>query len=239
MRQIIGEGILYPETKMILYGEWGTWKSMIAMHMAFCMSEGVPWLTHSTTPTKTLMIQTEIPKALYRERVLKYVSNHVVQRQENIDFVTELGLKLDSPFGVANLEEAMKKSKPKVCIIDPVYKAMGGDISSSVDVQKTIDNIDLIMNRYNCACILVAHENKGQIDLQTGQKYNRGAGKIMGSSYWPDWADSIACLSATGPCSVELCWEKYRNAQDIINDEEVQIDRKTLRIKAAKIIREE
>ena len=237
--QIIGEGILYPETKMLIYGEYMSWKSMVAMHLAFCMCDGNQWLTHFTTPSRVLIIQTEIPKALYRERVIKYTMHHKVVNMNGIYFVTDLGLRLDSPWGQSAMEDILKKIEPRVCIIDPIYKAMGGDISNSVDVQHTIDTIDTLMNRYKSACILVAHENKGTIDVATGQKYNRGANKIMGSSYWQDWADSICCLTKTGPDRVSVSWEKYRNAQDIINNEEVSIDRKTLGFRANKLTNEE
>lgn len=236
---IIGEGILYSETKMLIYGEYGTWKSMTAMHLAFCMCDGTQWLTHFTTPSKVLIIQTEIPKALYRERIIKYITHHKVENVLGIHFVTDLGLRLDSGFGVSAMEEVLKKVEPRVCIIDPVYKSMGGDISNSVDVQHTIDNIDLLMSRYKCACILIAHENKGLVDLSTGTKINRGANKIMGSSYWQNWADSIACLSSVGPDKIQISWEKYRNAQDIINNEEVHIDRRTLGFRATKLVNEE
>ena len=236
---IIGEGILHPETRLIMYGEMGTWKSMMAMHLAFCMCDGNSWLSHKTSSSKVLIIQTEIPKALYRERIIKYIQHNPVTNINAIYFITDLGIRLDTPYGVAALEEVMSKIQPRVCIIDPIYKAMGGDISSSTDVQKIQDNIDLVMHRYQSAIVIIAHENKGLIDASTGEKINRGASKIMGSSYWQDWVDSIACISNTGPDKVYISWEKTRNAQDIVNDEEVYIDRRTLRFTTLRVVKEE
>ncbi len=227
VKYIISHGILLPETRMIIYGRYGSWKSMLAIHTAFCLAEGRTWITYTVAPSKSLLVQTELPKSPFRDRVLKYAKGNEIN-SENIYFWTEVGLRLDTPYGLAALDAELKERQPQVLIIDPIYKTMTQDISKSVDVQKLLDNIDLEAHRYNLAVILIGHSGKKMYAQDSGIVIDRGADALLGSSYFQDWVDTIISITDLGNDSIRLDFEKYRNSEVELMPVNLKIDREKL-----------
>lgn len=226
--EVISHGLLHPETRMILYGSYGSWKTMLAMDLGFSIATGKNWLSYRTSTQPVLLAQTEIPKALFQKRAKKYVFGSGLN-PPNLFVWTDLGLKLDTPYGLAALDAEVNLTNPRVLITDPLYRNMGGDISSSVDAQKLIDTIDQVAARYHLAVVMVAHPHKLQYDLE-GNLIDRGSDKLMGSSYFADWADTIGWIKrdSTQENIIHLTWEKTRNAEDIVLPISASIDRATL-----------
>ena len=71
-RRIISEGVLNVKNRMIIFGDEGSWKSMLALHTANCISRGSKWLGFRTNPSNVLRLQVELPMYTDRERVEKY-----------------------------------------------------------------------------------------------------------------------------------------------------------------------
>jgi RecA-family ATPase len=226
VRHIISQGLLLPETKMILFGQYDTWKSMLAIDMGFSIASGQKWLGHKTYQSKVLIIQTEIPKYLFRERVMKYAkghSNHPI----NIYFQTDLSLKLNTSYGAAALDRWLTEIDPDVTLVDPIYRTFSGAISDSTEVNKLIDNLNMLSNRHHTAFVLIGHSGK-VIYSQDGSVIDRGADALMGSSYFQDWADTIVEIHPVSSESVRLSFPKTRNAENIVRPVLATIDRDTL-----------
>ena len=217
---IISSDILYPETKMIMYGSYKSWKSMIAMHCGFCIASDRKWFSYDTKQGQVLLIQCEIPKFLFRERILAYAKGNDCY-PDNLHLVTERNLRLDKDFGLAALNGLIEKITHKtgkqldVLILDPIYKLMSGGIGDSAPVQFFLDNIDNIIDRYKCAVILVTHQRKTL--HAEGVAMSFGADEIYGPVWFPAWLDTALNLerSDIDYTEVTLNFTDVRNAKRI------------------------
>jgi len=57
---------------MIIFGDEGCWKSILAIHTAHCLARGSMWLGFNTYPSNILRLQVELPMYIDRERLEKY-----------------------------------------------------------------------------------------------------------------------------------------------------------------------
>lgn len=69
---IISDGILDPGTAMLLFGPPKSWKSMASLNLAFSIASGLPWFGYQTTKSVVLIFQAELPKAVFKKRVMKF-----------------------------------------------------------------------------------------------------------------------------------------------------------------------
>lgn len=70
--RIISGGVLNVKNRMIIFGDEGSWKSILALHTAHCISRGSRWLGFLTNPSNVLRLQVELPMYTDRERIEKY-----------------------------------------------------------------------------------------------------------------------------------------------------------------------
>jgi len=70
--RIISGGVLNVKNRMLIFGDEGSWKSMLALHTAHCISRGSRWLGFLTNPSNVLRLQVELPMYTDRDRVDKY-----------------------------------------------------------------------------------------------------------------------------------------------------------------------
>lgn len=208
---IIDKGILVPQTKMILFGRFETWKSMIAMHTSFCLATGKPWFGFTTLPTTCYTLQIEIPKAQYQKRVAKYCKGNNTY-PNNIFFRTEYYIKLDQGYGVNDLTKDIEQAMPQVIILDPVYKVVSGRLTDEYDTRKFLDRMDILMDKYKFALILIHHDRKPQV---IGGEIYQSAMDIFGSSIFIDWCDTaIRTIKGGVDGEVIMSFEKVRHAEE-------------------------
>ena len=70
--RIISSGILNVKNRMIIFGDEGSWKSILALHTGHCIARGSRWLGFKTYPSNVLRLQVELPMYIDRERLEKY-----------------------------------------------------------------------------------------------------------------------------------------------------------------------
>jgi RecA-family ATPase len=74
--RIIDKGIFNVCNRMLIFGDEGSWKSMLTIHTAVCLSNGSDWFGFKTTKCNLLKIQVELPMYSDRERTEKYSKGH-------------------------------------------------------------------------------------------------------------------------------------------------------------------
>lgn len=225
--QLIGNGLLIPQGKIILVGPYKSWKSMTAMDLAFKLSTGKSWLGFETTLSTVLVVQLEIPKAAYQKRVNKYVFGNKLN-PSNLYFMTTRNLKLDKGWGIALLEQWITEVKPQVIIIDPVFKVVSGRLSDEYDVRQFEDRLDELIEKHKVAIVLIHHEGKDMI--VDGERYDRGADASFGSVFFGAWVDSLIELrtESEGSNRVIMRFPLLRLAEDDIKPMMVEINRSNL-----------
>ena len=70
--RIISGGVLNVKNRMIIFGDEGSWKSILALHTAHCIARGSRWLGFRTNRSNVLRLQVELPMYTDRERTDKY-----------------------------------------------------------------------------------------------------------------------------------------------------------------------
>ena len=222
---IIEKGILYQNTRLILFGKKKSFKSMLAIHTGFQIALGKPWFGYHTNKRRVLIIQSEIPQFLFRERIIKYTSGNG-SKPSNIYFCYEPYMKLDKGSGLDKFEVMVRQIKPEVVIIDPLYKALSGTIEESRFMNIFIDNMDRIIPKYNLTFIIIHHETK-DIFGSSGV-IDRGSESAHGSMYLLNWADSILRIEGNQSGRLEIEFTDMRHAEDELPPIRTQFNRRDL-----------
>lgn len=198
VQEIISNGILLPESSMIIHGLFGSWKTMLSMHTIFCLATGTPWFGFGVAKSRVLSIQTEVGKLSWFKRITKYCENIKEKPLDSIEFGMERYLKLDSSFGMADLDKTIARTKPDIVFIDPLYKVVGGDLNDSRDMTKFTDNLDILMMKHHCSFVIVHHDHKSKYD-EEGKRLNQGAEAITGSQVLNNWPATVLGIDVTSP----------------------------------------
>lgn len=226
-QEVISEGILLPETAMILFGGAKAWKSMLSLYTAYCISGGKKWFGFYTSKSVTFRYQVELPKAVEQKRVDKFIRGVGCNgsKPTNMYFKTAPRAKIDTGFGKQSLEkdiavvQARCPNQHLVLILDPAYLLITGHVSDDYDVRKLLDNLDELKAKYHISIILIHHSHKTRVD-SAGNIIDLGSEEIMGSSYFNNWADTMVRVSMlnphTGSNKVKLSFELSRHSQSVL-----------------------
>lgn len=232
----ISEGILLPETRLIIFGAFGSWKSVLSIYTTFSLANGAPWFGYRTRKSTVFKYQAELPKYMDKERIENYAraSNSY---PDNVFFKTvDDRAKLDTSWGLQSFAKDIEEVKlrspdtPLIVLLDPLYTMMAGHISDEYDVKKFQDNMNTTIAKYHITVIIVHHPRKSK--MEEGQTVDMGGEEIMGSSYWMNWCDTMLRCKVTNPYAgadvVEYRWEKTRNAKKFLKPFTVRWNRDTL-----------
>jgi len=241
-KELIENGLLLPGTGNIIVGSAKSWKSLLSMHLGYCLSTGKKWLGFRTSQCATYRYQLEMTLPDEVGRVKQYMSTLESTNgnlPKNMFFSTERYIKLNTGYGKKEMEKvveiAVSRSPDKhlVLIIDPIYIAIAGRISDDYEVQKFLDNINDLRGKYNITVILVHHTRKIRVDSY-GNIIDQGSEETMGSSYLMNWVDTMMRVRLLDPNTtkqrVELTFPLARHARkQLPNSIELMWDKKRLK----------
>lgn len=234
---IIGGGLLYPKSKMILYGKKDSLKSMACMGLGMNMVCGYPWANLEIPGgERVLYLQFEITDLMLHKRLDKMCNawlkenGHIGEAREYFRVWTEPFLKLDNNTGRGILIEELNAVKPTVLMVDPMYKALSGNILDPNSVRALVDSFDSLIDMYGFSLILIHHTRKGSLEEQPTE-YDP-SDDMLGSAVFSWWADSIVKVKRKGGMgtkeTLEITFDKVRHAEETLTKREVIFDRNTL-----------
>ncbi|MBU2051357.1 MAG: AAA family ATPase, partial [Gammaproteobacteria bacterium] len=174
IRHIIWDGVLDVGHKLQIFGDEGTWKSMLVTHMMGSVTAGHRWLGFKCSPANVLYIQGEMGMYSVRTRAMKYCEGTKrIYLAKPGDVPDELArcearafppnaytqvvqfFHLDEQAGVAALRRKLdtvimeSPDLPIVLILDPLYKMFHHDLTVAKEVNYFCENMDLILHDYN------------------------------------------------------------------------------------------
>lgn len=216
---------------------------MASIDLGLSLATGSKWLGLIGTPADgvdVLYVQTEIPQPMLQGRAKIMASNYDLKLRTNsagiwkpgdhLFFLTEHFLKLDNANGYSQVLKAVQNLRPKVVILDPLYKMLSGDLLKADVATPFLDSLDQLIAKTNIALVIIAHPRKGEAD-------ETGADDMLGSSLFPDWADTVIRASRTGGGkewdNVRLDFLKTRHATELIEPVEATVNRRSLVISAS------
>lgn len=211
LRPLIGDGVMYEGSKVVLYGRYKSLKSMVAIWLGLALAKGEKWLGHNTTPCSVMYLQLEMPEPMLQKRIKKMLSTVTEQTQHSLWLWSEFSLKIDDTEGFNRLAYTIDKFKPEVLIIDPIYKVMRGNLLDARQVQDLLDNIDKLIGQFpTMGCLLVSHSRKAATDGGSAQ----GTDDLLGSVLFSAWADSILKVTRKEWGDIEVSYDIMRNAEE-------------------------
>ena len=131
--------------------------------------------------------------------------------------------------GHKKLDTELGTCMPQVVIFDPLYKILSGNINEGIAVEQLQNNLDSLKEKYKFTPILFAHPRQSLL-TPSGDVIDTGADELMGSSYWPDWFDTMMKIIPEGEHSpvVNLRFDKTRHATNILPPFQAMFNRDTL-----------
>src|SRR6266480_2450754 len=168
----------------VLDGDPGMGKSLIAAHIAACVSTGRP--IPNGTPGKQgsviLIAPEDNPQDTLKPRLEAAGGDpSQVLLLNTVEDLDAKRIKIyDRPFSLAHdleiLEDAIKRMQAVLVIIDPLMAVLGNSIDSSRDqsVREVFTPLAQLAERTGCAILMIRHLSRGT----AGHPLYRGAGSI-------------------------------------------------------------
>jgi len=173
---LIGSGIMPIRSKVLLVGAQKLRKSFTALQVGYHVAEGIPLWGFDVSQATSLYLQFEISHINLQGRMRLTSKNMYVG--------TSFRWKADTKEGMKELRTIMEATKPKLVILDCLYKmfSAGADLNSAKDVVPVLNMIDeVVLDEFQASCLLVHHENKD--------------GGVHGTQMLVNWCDTRLALT--------------------------------------------
>jgi len=170
-RHLIHSGILNIGSRLIIFGDEGTFKSALAVHAAFSLARASKWMGFSTSQCNILYIQGEMSLSMTKERIEQYCEGskaiylarpakvpNEAQRAEEFAYPPNIimetlvqDVSLDTQNGYQFLRSELElmitelPEHPIILIVDPLFKLFRYDLVKEEDMKVLTSNLDKLM----------------------------------------------------------------------------------------------
>jgi hypothetical protein len=171
VRHLIHSGILNVGTRLIIFGDEGTFKSALAVHAAFSLARGSKWMGFETSKCNVLYIQGEMSLGMSKERIEQYAEGSrriYMARPSNVpdearradefanppNVIVETlvqDVSLDTSTGLQFLRSEIElmitemPNNPIILIADPLFKMFRYDLVKEEDMKILTSNMDRLL----------------------------------------------------------------------------------------------
>lgn len=192
---VIKDRILPLGSLMFIWGEQETFKSWMVLDLAFSVASGQDWLLFETNKYPVLLINTELPEALYHERFQQVADTKGVL-PSNLYVISDTDIKFTTDRGFSELQTwcqqivSTEGSPPGLIILDNLYRTLSGEITGTT-ANQFLDVVAAIRTRFDSAFCVVHHSRKTTYDIAHKEVIRRGIEDMTGSKYLGNNAATI------------------------------------------------
>jgi len=190
---IISGGILPAGGGLILTGDSGVGKSLLALEIAVLLSHGLPlWDMKVSKPYRVIIFQAENPMHSLKFRLNRITEGHGLSACPDI-IITDprLQVVLPNEKDARKLADLIERAQAEVAILDPLSSYHQANENDNIAIRRVLDSLTAISRQTGCAWIVLHHHGKPNKDKKAAWEF-RGASAIR------DWADTmVALLSKT------------------------------------------
>jgi RecA-family ATPase len=205
---ILGENLIVPQGRVIIYGQPGSYKSFATVQLCRAMANGVDWLGYEMkVSATTLYLQGEIVAKMMQGRGLSARAEY--GHADNTFYSYARDLTLNSEAHWKALTERIVENKIEFIFLDPLSQLLGGSEVDDSHVRAWLDRMDVLCTEANAGVVMVHHGRKTTW-RGDGSSYS-GAQNLRGWSGLEGWADSIIHLSSPKRAQARLEWQKVRH----------------------------
>jgi RecA-family ATPase len=208
---IISDGFLPSQGgTCVLYGEEGTWKTWLGLDLVWKLAGGEPWFFGLTTQSvPTLVLNTEIPKGHFQDRLQKMVTTRG-KAPTNTWFVTDLDRKIDTLYGLNETISEIKDCGAQLLVLDDLYMAASGDLTKPQDWKRVQDGLNRMRSETGCSFFIIHHARQPLTDMR-GQSITQGTSEMFGMSYLKNWFNTMMEVRKDGNDStLKISAQKHR-----------------------------
>ncbi|MAD74119.1 MAG: hypothetical protein CML20_04855 [Rheinheimera sp.] len=169
------ENFLEKGSLNMVFGEPGTYKSFLAMELAFCISNGLDWYGNCTFKGDVIYLAGEGFSGIQKR--FTALESKYSMNQQGI-YVSSKPAEIISADSVGEvLKEINDLSiRPVLIVVDTLHRNLGdGDENSSKDIGLFIKNLDYIKTKTNAAVLCIHHSGHGD------KGHSRGSSAIRAS----------------------------------------------------------
>lgn len=148
---------------MVIFGEFGSFKSWIVLHLAWHLATGAQWLGafNVPDPRRVLFVDEEMNQRTLRRRV-KRIADGLTTPVANaqLAFLSRVGVRFDA-YGAGMLLSYLHEQKfaPQVVIVEALRRVLVGDENEARDLAQFWRNLEPI-SRQGITVIITHHMNK-------------------------------------------------------------------------------
>lgn len=169
------EDFLERESIAMIFGEPATYKSFLAMDLAFCIGAGIDWNGKPVMQGQVIYLAGEGFSGIQKR--FRALEEKYGCSQQGV-FVSSKPAQLIDRSSVDEVLEAIDKqaNDPVLIVIDTMHRNFGsGDENSSRDFGVFMNHLDLIKSHTKATIIFIHHPGHG------GKGHSRGSSAIRGS----------------------------------------------------------
>jgi len=158
------EGWIGRGSRVVLYGEFGSMKSWLLIHLALCIASGREWAGHRTHPQSVLYIDEEMSERNLRYRARRLAHGLGLTGDVPLQFYSHAGVRFDSQ-GAQKLMERLNESqfRPSVVIVETLRRVLVGKENEASDISAFWRNVDPLVVQ-GVTLIVSHHMRKPHLD---------------------------------------------------------------------------
>lgn len=206
---IIIEGMLAQGDLSLITAGSKSFKSWLALQIALCTANGIPFLNRQTAPTKTLVLNFELKPASINNR-LGAIAHRLKCGRKNLT-ILNLRNKPITPAFLDYLTRLIKEQGFGLVIIDPLYALYGVVESENVEnsnpaMTELLSTIRAACEQAGAAAIIVHHHAKGDSSTKASIDRASGAGAL---GRFPDFVMSLVRHESPNAYVVEIDFRDF------------------------------
>ena len=190
-------GLLLENGYSAITGNYGTFKSFVALDMALCVAAGRTWQGREVKQGTVVYV---VAEGAYTtaDRVKAWCIRHQSEVPENF-YLIETPAQIAAPIACAQFIERIKSVSPAFVVFDTLAKCnVGADENSSRDMGLFTHGMQTVATATNAQVLAIHHNNKN--------------GSTRGSNSLPCNVDTHITMKASAGHTVTLSCEKQKGA---------------------------
>lgn len=190
MPELLIDNMLHRGNKMTLGGGSKSMKSWALADLAVSVATGQRWWGNNTVKGRVLVIDFELQRYFWRERVRSVVEAKGGEKPHNLDVLSMRGRMADFEMVRRYVMEACDQREYSLIILDPIYKCLGGrDENLAGDVASLMNEVEALTLDTGAAVVIAAHYSKGN------QAAKDSLDRISGSGVFARDPDAILAMT--------------------------------------------
>jgi hypothetical protein len=203
------EGMLAQGDLSLITAGSKSFKSWLALQIALCTANGIPFLGRPTLATKTLVLNFELKPPSIKNR-LRSIAHRLKCGQKNL-YAWNLRNKAITPAFLDHLTRTIREQSFGLVILDPLYSMYG--VSECDNVENSNPKMTELLSTIRAACeqvgaavIIVHHHAKGDSSTKASIDRASGAGAL---GRFPDSVLSLIRHEAPNAYVVEIDFRDF------------------------------